>query len=187
MTETRRQANRGRGEAARQALRAQPAPQTQPTPSVFRADGITISDGWQEPAPKRRSLFRDLLVATTLGVMAIIGYPMIEPHLPQTWQANIASVIGGVAPPPGVAEREAIVVNDVNLRAGPSTTTKVIALLPRGSRVAATETRGDWTFVQVEAYSRSSQLRRGWVYASFLQSVGDGEDDAETESSDESD
>jgi hypothetical protein len=188
VTETRRQSNRGRGESTRQALRgAQSAPQIQPTPTVFRADGIYFGDGRHGPAPKRRSLFRDLLIAATLGIVAIIGYPSIEPHLPPTWQANIASVMGRFAPSPGVAEREAIVVSDVNLRAGPSTTTKVIALLPRGSRVATTETRGEWTFVQVEAYSRNSQLRRGWVYATFLENVGDGEDDAETESSEDSD
>ena len=133
-------------------------------------------------APKKRGALRDVIVAASLAILVIVAYPLIEPFLPPSWQSNIAAITGGFGPSPSgsdtslvtmpamssnaAAQGLALVVREVNLRVGPSTTEKVVAALPRGLNVKLLERRGDWAFVQID--SESSQPRRGWVYGSFL-------------------
>jgi len=123
----------------------------------------------QEPRTPRKRTLRDVAVAASLAILAILAYPSVEPLFPESWRSNIAAIERGRGPSPGVAAQEfAAVVSDVNLRAGASTTAKVIGTLSRGLKVATIERRGDWTLVQIEGDSRDSQPRRGWVNGSFL-------------------
>ncbi len=140
---------------------------TQGSKIVIRPKQMTIVE---EPhAPRKRGALRDIVVVASLAILVIVTYPTVEPLLPDSWRSNITAITGGVVPPPNVTvQRLAAVVSDVNLRAGPSTTAKVITTLPRGLKVATIERRGDWTLVQIEGNSRNTQPRRGWVYGSFL-------------------
>ena len=154
---------------------------------VLRSSRANGPAAWEpEPVePRRRGFGRDVLIVALIAIAVGVAYPSFEQYLPVTVRMHVASLMNSVRPPAVVAtEGDAIVLREVNLRAGPSTTSKVIALLPRGSRVATAEKRGEWTFVQVEAYSRNTQLRRGWVFASFLESV---EEDVAADSSEELD
>jgi uncharacterized protein YgiM (DUF1202 family) len=126
-------------------------------------------------APPRRGFGRDLFVAVALGIAAIVAYPSIEQYLPYAWRSNITAVMNQFRPVQAVASQgSAVDVSDLNLRQGPSTSTAVVALLPRGSNVATIEKRGDWMLVQLEADNRA-QPTRGWVFGSFLKEIEDDE------------
>ena len=136
-------------------------------------------------APRRSSSFRDIVVVASIAIIAIFAYPRIAPFVPEPWRSNIAAILGGLAPSPNpTAQGSASVVNDVNLRAEPSTTAEIITTLPRGLKVTMIEQRGDWMLVQVEGSNGNPRPRRGWVFASFLTS--DVNDDVEPEPSVES-
>jgi hypothetical protein len=149
-----------------------------------------INSDQQPGARKKRGVFRDIVVVAALAIFVIVTYPSIEPLVPEPWRSNIAAVIGNHAPPANVTvQGVASVASEVNLRAEPSTTARVIATLPRGLKVVTGERRGDWILVQVEGDRSSTQPRRGWVFGSFLkEEPGDVEadDDSETASPAES-
>jgi hypothetical protein len=132
-------------------------------------------------APKRRGFGRDIVVVAALAVVAIFAYPRIEPLIPEPWRSNIAALTGRVGSVPGVSvagQGAGVVVRDVNLRVGPSTSAGIVSTLPQGLRVATLGRRDEWTFVEVAGDSRNPQPRRGWVFSSFLrdESVSDDED-----------
>ncbi|QTV79659.1 SH3 domain-containing protein [Microbacterium sp. NIBRBAC000506063] len=54
-----------------------------------------------------------------------------------------------------------VTVSGVNLRAGASTSTSIITLLPKGTRVSLMETRGSWQKVMASS-------RVGWVHKDYL-------------------
>ena len=122
-------------------------------------------------------------VVAALAIAVIVIYPRIEPLLPEALRSNIAKITSLFGPAQNfTAQGFAAVASDVNLRAAPSTTARVIATLPRGLKVATIERRGEWTFVQVEGEG-NTQPRRGWVFSSFLkEETGEVEDDDETSS-----
>ena len=133
-------------------------------------------------APKKRGIWRDLLVVAALAVVAIMVYPRIEPLIPEPWRSQIAALTGGFASPSSVvAQGSAVVVRDVNLRSGPSTSASIITTLVPGQNVATLARREEWTFVEVAADSRSTQPQRGWVFSSFLKDdAANAEEDGET-------
>ena len=137
-----------------------------------------------ESPPRKRRTFRDIVVVASLAIAVIVSYPSVEPLLPENLRSNIAAIIGEYAPSPNfTVQGFASVVSDVNLRAGPSTTARVIATLPSGLKVATVGRRGEWTFVEIADDRRNSQPRRGWVFGSFLKDeTADVEDDVETAS-----
>jgi hypothetical protein len=138
----------------------------------------------EEPRPSRGSLIRDVLIVAALVAVAITAYPSIAPFLPQSWQSSIDSFTGGpgpvaddsgtsaASPPPASSEvaarRSVVVFRDVNVRAGPSATAKVVSTLPRGSRVTLIERRGSWALVQIEGDNGNARSLEGWVSGSFL-------------------
>ncbi|HYM18511.1 MAG TPA: SH3 domain-containing protein [Micropepsaceae bacterium] len=150
----------------------------------------------ESSGPKRPGALRNIAVAATLAILAIAAYPWMAPFLPPSWQSNIAAITGGfgsahrssVASPVSkpvtssnattssaatkasnaAAQSLAVVIREANLRVGPSTTDKIIALLPRDMKVTPIERRGDWTLVQIDGSTGKASARRGWVYTSYL-------------------
>jgi SH3 domain-containing protein len=118
--------------------------------------------------------------------LVITAYPSVGSFLPQSLQSNIAAVTGASGPPTGSntsltspsvpVKSMAVVARDVNVRAGPSPTAKILSTLPRGLRVATLERRGDWMSVQIERAGPNAKSLQGWVYGSFLlDQAGDDE------------
>ena len=153
-------------------------------------DALKTLEQERQPSAKRGAL-RDICVAAALAVSAVLLYPSIEPFLPESWRSNIAVITGGLepthgkseapletSPPPApdtAAKRMAIVIRDVNLRAGPSTAEATISTLAQGLSVAVLEQRGNWTLIQIEKENNATQPVQGWVFNSFLKAAG-GED-----------
>jgi hypothetical protein len=190
VTQMRMQADRARSNTVGDRIRSSATRQDAQDSIVLRPSRANAQDSYEQEAAaqgyasgKRRSLSRDVLLTVAIAIAAVVAYPRIEPNLPYSWRMNIASVISRFSPAPSVAvQGAAVVVSDLNLRSEPSTTSAVVALLPRGSSVATIEKRGDWMFVQLEADNRQ-QPRRGWVFGTFLKEI----EDDEPESSDEPD
>ncbi len=126
---------------------------------------------------------RDVALVGALAASVAIFYPQVAPYLPRTWQAQISTwtenasfYLGAPRRPEGLVGLElfsgvrtmAIVVEDVNVRAGPSTATAVISHLERGRRVATGERQGNWRRVELEAATGTEAARSGWVYDTFL-------------------
>jgi hypothetical protein len=190
VTQIRMQVDRARSNAAAGSTKPSATRQSAQEPHdsiVLRPSRANDPYGYQDASgyapPRRRSLGRDLLLTAAFAIGVVVAYPSIEPHLPYSWRTNIASVMNRFAPAPSLpVQGAAVVVSDLNLRKGPSTSSAVVALLPRGSSVATIEKRGDWMFVQLEADNRA-EPRRGWVYGSFLKDI----EVDDPESSDEAD
>jgi hypothetical protein len=162
-------------------------PGTQGTMAAFRSNQMMTPE--PEPHAKKRGTLRDVALAASVAILAIVAYPFIAPFLPPSWQSNIVAITGGSgpstrksSPPPmpappvsasnAATQSLAVVDREVNLRVGPSTAEKVMAALPRGSKVTPIEQRGDWTLVQIDG--GNAQPRRGWVYSSFLKEEARG-------------
>jgi len=143
----------------------------------------------EEPRKPRANLLRDVLIVAALVALAVTAYPSIEPFLPQSWQSGIASVTSDPGPIAGdsgtsaaapatssnvAARHSAVVLRDVNVRAGPSATAKVVSTLRQGLRVLVIEQRGGWTSVQIVGDNASTKPLEGWVYGSFLRVEPDG-------------
>ena len=138
-------------------------------------------------APKKRGMGRDLLVVAVLAVIAIVAYPRIEPLIPEPWRSQIAALTGGAGSLSSAARGSAVVIRDVNLRSGPSTSASIIATLAQGQNVGTLAQRDEWTFVEVGADTRSAQPRRGWVFSSFLRDeAANAEDETDTAESEDS-
>jgi hypothetical protein len=140
----------------------------------------------EDPHPhKKRGMGRDLLVVAVLAIVVIVAYPRIEPLIPEPWRSNIASLTGDFGSASVAAQGSAVVIRDVNLRVGPSTSANIVSTLPQGLNVATLARRDEWTFVEVGADSRNPQPRRGWVFSSFLKDeAASGEDDDAAQSED---
>jgi Bacterial SH3 domain len=140
----------------------------------------------EDPHPrKRRGMGRDMIVVAAVVVVAIVAYPRIEPLIPEPWRSNIASLTGDFGSASFAAQGSAVVIRDVNLRVGPSTSANIVSTLPEGLNVATLARRDEWTFVEVGADSRNPQPRRGWVFSSFLKDEAtSGEDDDAAQSED---
>lgn len=136
--------------------------------------------------PRKRGALRDIVVVALIAIAAIVAYPKIAPLLPQSWRSNIGAIIGGAGPSASVTPQgRAAVLNDVNLRVGPSASARVITILRRGMRVATIDRRDDWILVEVQGAGGNTQPVRGWVFGSFLsEEARNGADDAETSSDD---
>jgi uncharacterized protein YgiM (DUF1202 family) len=86
-----------------------------------------------------------------------------------------APVTGATSDPsapgsPAVTRRGVVGATGANLRAGPSTSSAVIATLPHDAEVTLVERRGSW--MQVRAAGRDgTRQQEGWVYAPSLKEV----------------
>lgn len=130
-----------------------------------------------------RSLVRDAaLVAAAVFLLALVPLlrSYIEPTLPYEWQDAIDAALGEsnalppssttaskpkpkAAPQPPASQTD-IVLQPVRLRADPSTAARVLAILPRGTRVTVIGQKGDW--VQV-----TDAGHQGWVLRTHLKAV----------------
>jgi len=138
------------------------------------------------PAAKRRAI-GGFVMAAALFTSVLLFYPSIERFVPKSWSSSIAGLTAGKAPiasaesasPPAGREPTALVVQSVNLRAGPSSTAPVISTVQRGQEVATLEQRGNWTHVRIDGDGKT-QPREGWVYRSFLKDAGDRDKNSPT-------
>jgi hypothetical protein len=142
------------------------------------------------PAPTalpRRSPLRRLVPAGAVAVAAalVAVYLSTGKTLVSEWWPQLVSVAIGDEPAPttgtssessaptspAVASRRGVVgATGANLRAGPSTSSAVIAALPRDAEVTLVERRGSW--MQVRTASRDgTRQQEGWVYAPSLKEV----------------
>lgn len=86
--------------------------------------------------------------------------------------SDFASVAGAPAPAPTPTPTptptpaETLETTDaLNLRSGPATTSSIIVVLAKGTKVSATEKNGAWRKVTVGS-------RTGWVHSDFLRAPG---------------
>ena len=132
----------------------------------------------------RRSLLRRLVPAGAVAAAVALGavYFGAGNTLFSEWWPQLVSVAIGDEPAPttgtlsepsatastAVAARRGVVgATGANLRAGPSTSSAVIATLPHDAEVTLVERRGSW--MQVRAASRDgTRQQEGWVYAPSL-------------------
>jgi SH3 domain-containing protein len=142
------------------------------------------------PAPTavpRRSPLRRLVPAGAVAVAAalVAVYLSTGKTLVSEWWPQLVSVAIGDEPAPmtgtssessaptspAVASRRGVVgATGANLRAGPSTSSAVIAALPRDAEVTLVERHGSW--MQVRTASRDgTRQQEGWVYAPSLKEV----------------
>jgi SH3-like domain-containing protein len=74
----------------------------------------------------------------------------------------VAAPATATAPQPSL-----LVIHGANLRAGPSSTTAVIGLIPRDAKVTRLEKQGSWTRIR---YAKGTDKPlEGWLFTSFLQ------------------
>src|SRR5690606_3185154 len=114
-------------------------------------------------------------LAVVAGCMAaaFVLAPHVKPVIVEQWTPKAlalasdakAAVLSELpwlqdAPPPAWG----IVGDTANVRAAPSTSAAVVAKLPRDTRVAVLERRGDWIHVRVDGAAQD-----GWLHASLLE------------------
>jgi hypothetical protein len=165
----------------------EPAPAPPPMPSRTEL-GLSTQDGKVVLRPnrimaqhddhprRRRRGGRDIAIVAVLAAVVAVGYPRIEPFLPQDVRVAIRGMLDQISSRTGLAVQSsarqgpAVVRAEVNLRSGPSTNAEVIATLPGGLIVTVIDWRGDWMLVQVDGESGSRQTQ-GWVFGSFLENA----------------
>lgn len=126
---------------------------------------------------------RDAVIAACVVASAIFFYPAILPYVPQGVlnQFSLArSGTGGTsstitrrttAPAPITKSPDAVVLRDVNVRAGPSPTAAIVSTVRQGVKVSTLKQQGRWTFVRIGG---KTQSLRGWVFNSFLKNSNVG-------------
>ena len=72
--------------------------------------------------------------------------------------------------PPKPNRPEALIIRDVNLRVGPSTSAAVITSLKQGTAVTVLDVQGNWDHIQVVISGQTS--RQGWAYGSYIGDTG---------------
>jgi chromosome segregation ATPase len=140
-------------------------------------------------ARRNRGLVRDVILVMALVIAAIMLYPKIEtliwpqPTITIVDEEDAANASGphraASQSSPAAGRHTAVVARGVNLRAGPSTSAKVVMTLERGVAVAILEERGKWTHVRLLAHGNSAS-GEGWVYNTYLkETAGAGTTKAE--------
>jgi SH3-like domain-containing protein len=71
-----------------------------------------------------------------------------------------------IEPPPVLGDPDASVRSAVNMRAGPSTSTQTLMVLPAGEPLRVIETSGGWVNVAL------ADGTTGWVYSRYLSGAG---------------
>jgi uncharacterized protein YgiM (DUF1202 family) len=138
-------------------------------------DALAVRGGAAgEAAPDNRRFTRDIVIAAVVGVVAVLGYPVVE--------SLIAPSAPPPAPPPAVVEiapappasppapaplRMAQTMKDANVRAEPAKDATVVAKIPRGVEVAVMEERGNWLRVRAKA-AEGEAAGEGWVHATLV-------------------
>jgi uncharacterized protein YgiM (DUF1202 family) len=127
-----------------------------------RIGGSADSEG----QPKKRRLWRDIVIAASLAAAGAVAYPIVAPLVAGLSGPAPMSLSAGDA---ANDELNLVVVNHAaNMRADASASAAVTSNLPRGAKVVAVEKRGSWTLVRVEDASGKTEPRQGWVASSFL-------------------
>ncbi|HEV2547382.1 MAG TPA: SH3 domain-containing protein [Stellaceae bacterium] len=138
------------------------------------------------PVPRRSPLRRLVPAGAVAAVAALVAVFLSTGNtLVGAWWLQVVSVAIGDEPAPAtgtssepsapaspaVAARRGVVgATGANLRAGPSTSSAVIATLPRDAEVTLVERRGSW--MQVRAAGRDgTRQQEGWVYAPSLKEL----------------
>jgi hypothetical protein len=104
-------------------------------------------------APDNRRLIRDALVAACVGVVAAALYTFVEPLVfarPTPEPAPVVAAVTAPAPAAVPALPVGSVTRDAKLRAEPSSSADVIAMVAKGREVFIVEKREKWVRVQVE-------------------------------------
>jgi Bacterial SH3 domain len=146
---------------------------------VWKAEAAEAVDAKLAGQTKRRFV-RDIAFAAVLAVVAVLFFVRLGPATVDTvWpdiqplvaliDPQVASQPAAVRPPPPVKVAAPAlpllsVERAANLRTGPSTSSTVIATLPRDDKVALLGRHGNW--VQV----RAGGTREGWIYNTYLKS-----------------
>lgn len=139
------------------------------------------ADTQEVEAPRKSNFMRDIIIAGSVTVALVVAYPVVDPYLPDSVRNTIANATGSMfgAPPAPVevaapapvqppALPTALVIRDVNLRAGASTDTGVVVTLRRDTRVSVVDRREAWTRVRVGGVNGAAP-KEGWVFNTFLQ------------------
>ena len=135
-------------------------------------------------APRKGGLLRDLALVVAVAVAGVLFTPKIVAALPYEWQAELPAFLqpaqddGGdatvtapataPAPPPAPARPMALIIHGVNLRAGPTSDSKVIQTLNRGTTVEEIGQQGGWYHVRTLAKADGGAAVSGWVYKTYL-------------------
>ena len=135
-------------------------------------------------APRKVGLLRDVALVVAVAVAGVLFTPKIVAALPYEWQAELPAFLqpaqddGGdatvtapaTAParPPVPARPMALIIHGVNLRAGPTSDSKVIQTLNRGTTIEEIGQQGGWYHVRTLAKAGGAAAVSGWVYKTYL-------------------
>jgi hypothetical protein len=178
--------------------------------AVQKADQMWQAEDAEEAERVHRfrtaaKLLRDALLVIAFLGLAMFGYYRLAPMLTNSPPEFLQSILdkAGIAPTqaqappplratqpvaaPGVPatatamQPSLLVIHGANLRAGPSSTTAVIGIIPRAAKVTRLEKQGSWTHVR---YAKGTDKPlEGWLFTSFLQDPGQTADNKPATSS----
>ncbi len=125
-----------------------------------------------------RSLARFALVAGGLGA-GVVLYSEFKPAMVGEWQPKAVALISDIQSAAlnkvqtlsdAAKPRMKVSARVANVRAGPSTTTAVVAKLPQDTAVKVLEQRGDWILIQFDA----QETTQGWLHHTLLRATAKG-------------
>lgn len=135
-------------------------------------------------APRKGGLLRDVALVVAVAVAGVLFTPKIVAALPYEWQAELpaflqpaqddggdATVTAPATAPAGApapARPIALIIHGVNLRAGPTSDSKVIRTLNRGTTIEEIGQQGGWYHVRTLAKAGGAAAVSGWVYKTYL-------------------